>query len=443
MTTNQQAFQEIILDSIADGVFTVDMQRTITSFNKSAERITGTPKKEAIGRQCWEVFRANICQNNCALEHTLQTGKPCINKTVHIVNNNGKKIPISISTALLKTTRGKVVGGVETFRDLSPLEELRKELLGKHTFADIITKDNAMLRIFDVLPSMAKSNSTMLIIGESGTGKELLARAIHNLSDRASGPFVSVNCSALPDTLLESELFGYKKGAFTDAKKDKPGRFTLAKGGTLFLDEIGDISKAMQAKLLRVLQEKTFEPLGAVSSEKADVRIITATNQDLDLLVKNNDFRKDLFYRINVLTVQLPPLRHRRQDIPLLVEHFITHFNGLYRKEITHISDEALQILMRHEFSGNIRELQNIIEHAIIMCPSIVIEKAHLPEYLIKESVSPATAAGVTPQNMEEFERMRIEDALAVCRYNKKEAAQKLGIHVTTLWRKMKRLGIE
>jgi len=442
MTTNQQAFQEIILDSIADGVFTVNMQRIITSFNRSAERITGISKKEAIGRQCWEVFRANICQNDCALEHTLSTGKPCINTTVHIVNSNGKKIPISISTALLKTTRGKIVGGVETFRDLSPLEELRKELLGKHTFADIITKDNAMLRIFDVIPSMAKSNSTMLIIGESGTGKELFARAIHNLSDRASGPFVSVNCSALPDTLLESELFGYKKGAFTDAKKDKPGRFTLAKGGTLFLDEIGDISKAMQAKLLRVLQEKTFEPLGAVSSEKADVRIVTATNQDLDLLVKNNDFRKDLFYRINVLTVQLPPLRKRRQDIPLLIEHFIAHFNGLYRKEITNIGDEALQILMRHEFNGNIRELQNIIEHAIIMCPSVVVEKSHLPDYLLKESASPASGGSEAPQNIEEFERMRIEEALALCHYNKQETAQKLGIHVTTLWRKMKSLGI-
>jgi len=442
MTTNQQAFQEIILDSIADGVFTVDMQRIITSFNRSAERITGISKKEAIGRQCWEVFRANICQNDCALEHTLSTGKPCINTTVHIVNSNGKKIPISISTALLKTTRGKIVGGVETFRDLSPLEELRKELLGKHTFADIITKDNAMLRIFDVIPSMAKSNSTMLIIGESGTGKELFARAIHNLSDRASGPFVSVNCSALPDTLLESELFGYKKGAFTDAKKDKPGRFTLAKGGTLFLDEIGDISKAMQAKLLRVLQEKTFEPLGAVSSEKADVRIVTATNQDLDLLVQNNDFRKDLFYRINVLTVQLPPLRKRRQDIPLLIEHFIAHFNGLYRKEITHVGDEALQILMRHEFNGNIRELQNIIEHAIIMCPSVVVEKSHLPDYLLKESASPASGGSEAPQNIEEFERMRIEEALALCHYNKQETAQKLGIHVTTLWRKMKSLGI-
>ncbi len=442
MTTNQQAFREIILDSIADGVFTVDMQRIITSFNRSAERITGISKKEAIGRRCWEVFRANICQNNCALEHTLSTGKPCINTTVHIVNSKGKKIPISISTALLKTTRGKVVGGVETFRDLSPLEELRKELLGKHTFADIITKDNAMLRIFDVLPSMARSNSTMLIIGESGTGKELLARAIHNLSDRASGPFVPVNCSALPDTLLESELFGYKKGAFTDAKKDKPGRFTLAKGGTLFLDEIGDISKAMQAKLLRVLQEKTFEPLGAVASEKADVRIITATNQDLDLLVKNNDFRKDLFYRINVLTVQLPPLRKRRQDIPLLIEHFIAHFNGLYRKEITHIGDEALQILMRHEFNGNIRELQNIIEHAIIMCPSVVVEKSHLPDYLLMESASPAAGGSEAPQNIEEFERLRIEETLALCHYNKQETAQKLGIHVTTLWRKMKSLGI-
>ena len=442
MKTKQPAFQETILDSINDGVFTVDKDWKITSFNMSAEKITGTPKKEAIGKRCRDVFRTDVCERSCVLDRTLKTGKPCINKTVHIINRKGEKIPISVSTAILKTPRGTIVGGVETFRDMSVIEELKREILGKHRFADIITKNHAMLRIFDVLPGMAKSDSTMLITGDSGTGKELLAHAIHSLSNRADGPFISVNCGALPDNLLESELFGYKKGAFTDAKQDKPGRFHLARGGTIFLDEIGDISRAMQVKLLRVLQEKSFDPLGAVKSEEADVRIITATNQELSKLVEEKKFRKDLYYRINVLTINLPPLRQRKGDIPLLVEHFINHFNSIYQKEITGLDDEAVSILMKHSFPGNIRELQNILEHALIMCPSGTIKKEHLPEYLL-ESNTIETVENALPENMQDFERQKIITTLEQNRYNKHKTAKQLGMHVTTLWRKMKRLGIK
>ena len=441
MKTNQPAFQETILDSINDGVFTVDKEWKITSFNKSAERITGIKKEEAIGKRCRDVFRADVCENDCVLEHTIKTGKPCINKTVHIINRNGEKTPISVSTAILKTPRGKIAGGVETFRDMSVIEELKREIFGKHRFADIITKDHYMLKIFDVLPGMAKSDSTILLTGDSGTGKELLARAIHSLSNRADGPFISVNCGALPDSLLESELFGYKKGAFTDAKQDKPGRFHLAKGGTIFLDEIGDISKAMQVKLLQVLQEKRFDPLGAVKSEEADVRIITATNQDLSNLIEEKKFRKDLYYRINVLTIKLPPLQQRKGDIPLLIEHFINHFNSIYQKEIIGLDDEAVGILMKHHFPGNIRELQNIIEHASIMCPSGTITKKHLPEYL-QESNNSEDVENAMPENIQDFERQKIKSVLEKNRCNKRKTAKQLGINVTTLWRKMKKLGI-
>ena len=265
-----------ILDSIADGVFTIDREWRITSFNKAAEDITSIPKDEAIGQKCWDVFRASICESECALKQTIETGRPVVNKTVYIVDPNGRQIPVSISTALLKDEKGNIIGGVETFRDLSVVEALQRELHKSYSFEDIISKNKNMRKIFAVLPSVAESNTTVLIEGESGTGKELIARAIHNLSPRRDKPMITVNCGALPDTLLESELFGYKAGAFTDARNDKPGRFALAEGGTLFLDEIADISPALQVRLLRVLQEHTYEPLGGTESVKADVRIIAA-----------------------------------------------------------------------------------------------------------------------------------------------------------------------
>jgi len=441
MNKNNETFQETILDSIADGVFTVDKEWKITSFNKSAEIITRIPKEVAIGKKCWEVFRTDICEHECVLKKSMRTGKPCINVTEQIINREGRKLTVSVSAAVLTTPKGTIVGGVETFRDISYIEELKKEILGKHSYADIITKDEVMMRIFDVLPEMARSDSTILITGDSGTGKELLARAIHSLSNRVDGPFISVNCGALPDSLLESELFGYKKGAFTDAKQDKPGRFHLAKGGTIFLDEIGDISKAMQVKLLQVLQEKRFDPLGAVKSEEADVRIITATNQDLSNLIEEKKFRKDLYYRINVLTIKLPPLQQRKGDIPLLIEHFINHFNSIYQKEIIGLDDEAVGILMKHHFPGNIRELQNIIEHASIMCPSGTITKKHLPEYL-QESNNSEDVENAMPENIQDFERQKIKSVLEKNRCNKRKTAKQLGINVTTLWRKMKKLGI-
>jgi len=344
MTTPPPKQTEIILDSIADGVFTIDLERRITSFNKAAETITGIRKKDAIGRYCWDVFRASICEQACSLRQTLESGAAIVNGSIFIVNSAGDRIPVSISTGILKDNQGKIIGGVETFRDLSVVEELRKELAGHHSFMDIISKNDQMLRLFGLLELIAESDTTVLIEGESGTGKELFAKAIHSLSHRKKGPLVTINCGSLPDTLLESELFGYKAGAFTDAKRDKPGRITQAEGGTLFLDEIGDVSAMLQVRLLKVLQDKVYEPLGSTGVENADVRIVAATNKNLERLVSQGDFRRDLYYRINVVKLSLPPLKERKDDIPLLIDHFIRKFNRLNGKEIQGISPEALPI---------------------------------------------------------------------------------------------------
>ena len=371
---------DVILDSIADGVFTIDNEKNITSFNQAAEKITGITKKQAIGQRCFDVLHANICQTACALERTLETGKQLIDVPITVITSEGKTTPVSISTAVLKDRQGKVIGGVETFRDLSSLEVLRKEISRRYTFQDIISKNHAIHKMFDVLPDIADSDSTVLIQGPSGSGKELFARAIHSLSHRKTKPYIVVNCGALPDTLLESELFGYLKGAFTDAKKDKPGRFALAEGGTLFLDEIAEFSNALQVKLLRVLQEKEYEPLGATSFRKANVRIITATNQDLSQLLARGTFREDLYYRINVVKIELPPLSERREDIPLLVDHFINQFNIKTGKKIAGMPNHLLSMFMEYDWPGNVRELENIIEHAFVLCHGPQIEIEHLPK---------------------------------------------------------------
>jgi PAS domain S-box-containing protein len=430
---------DIILDSIADGVFTVDLGWRITSFNAAAERITGIQRDEAIGKLCAEVFRANVCEDSCVLRRTMDSGEQVVNEEISIVRADGETIPVSISTALLKDPDGTIVGGVETFRDLSVIIELRKELAGSHKFHDIISKNHRMLRLFDILPDLAESESTVLIAGESGTGKELFARAIHDLSPRGGGPIVSVNCGALPDTLLEAELFGVKAGAFTDARWDRPGRFTLAEGGTIFLDEIGDVSQATQVKLLRVLQERIYVPLGSAQSKTADVRIIAATNRDLDAMVEEGTFRRDLYYRINVVQLEIPPLRERRDDIPLLVDHFIGRFNRLRGRNVGGVTAEVMAILMRHDFQGNVRELENIIEHAFVLCRSGMIGVRHLPDRFRKVAEREPIDTGSLP----ELEGRFILDALRRNGWHRERTAVELGIHKTTLWRKIRRLGIE
>ena len=443
---DRPAIQAIILDSITEGVFTINGDFRITSFNAAAERITGTPRADAVGKPCREILRASICEGRCALEQTMRTGKPVIGKQVTILDARGGRKPLSVTTALLRDDDGRIVGGVETFRDLTMIEQLRKEIERESRFEDILSRSHLMKKLFDILPDVAESGSTVLLEGESGTGKELFARAIHALASRRKKPFVAVNCAALPDTLLESELFGYRAGAFTDARRDTPGRIARAAGGTLFLDEIGDVSPALQVRLLRFLQERTYEPLGAMEPVAADVRVIAATNRHLEDRVREGAFREDLYYRVNVVCLTLPPLRDRMEDIPLLADHFVSRLNRLRGKEITGLTDAALECLMGYRFPGNVRELENIIERAFILCRSGAIDRHHLPDGLCGQVRAPAAPRADPAKGYRSFRAMEeafLRRALERNGGSRLSTARELGIHKTTLYRKLKSLGIE
>ncbi len=432
---------DIILESISDGVFTVDHEWRIMSFNAAAEKITGIPRAEAIGNYCWDVFRANMCEGNCALKRTMNEGEPIVSSSTYIINSDRKRIPITVSTSVLKTEDGNIIGGVETFRDMSVIEELRKELDSRYQAGDMVSSSVSMKRIFELIPHVADSDSTVLIQGETGTGKEILAQAIHNASPRKEKPFIAINCGALPDNLLESELFGYKKGAFTNAVKDKPGYFAAAEGGTVFLDEIGEISQAFQVKLLRVIESLEYTPLGSVSSVKANIRILAATNKNLNEMVLNGGFRQDLYYRINIVHMDLPPLRERMEDIPLLVNRFIEKMNRIKGRNLLGIEHEALSVLMSHGFPGNIRELENMIEHAFVLCREGSINMTHLPSTIVPDITKTSNTDSIV-EAVKNAEADAILDALKRNNYNKTAAAVDLGMHKSTLFRKIKKLGI-
>jgi PAS domain S-box-containing protein len=431
---------QVILDSIEEGVFTVNQEWRIMSFNRAAEKITGFTHKEAIGKYCYEIFRTNVCGEGCILRKTLKTNTPISNMPIYIKRADGRQIPISVNTAVLRASNDSIIGGVETFRDLSAISALKKAFLKNHSFEDIVSKNSRMLRYFEILPQIAASDSTILIEGATGTGKEYLARAIHNHSPRREGPFVAVNCGALPDTLIESELFGYKAGAFTDAKKDKAGRFALAQNGTIFLDEIGDISPAVQVRLLRVLQNRTYEPLGSTQSVKTNARIITATHRNIEERVKENLFREDLFYRINVMRISLPPLSQRQEDIPLLVDYFVDHFNRLKGKQIPGLAQGAMTALMMYDWPGNIRELENTIEHAFVLCSQGLIQLQHLPERIQPFHISEPIPDGLTLADME---KLAITQALKRNHWKRVATARELSIDKNTLRRKILRHGIQ
>ncbi|AKJ63409.1 sigma-54 interaction domain-containing protein [Kiritimatiella glycovorans] len=430
---------EAMLDCIAEGVFTVDREKRITFFNRAAERITGFDATDAIGRPCSEIFRSDVCGERCIVDEVTQTEASVTDRRVTIIDHYGRPFTVCVNAAPLRDARGTCIGGIETFRDVSGEEDLRRRVEQNYTFQDIVSRHPDMHDIFAILPDVAASEVPVLIEGESGTGKELLARAIHNLSDRSEGPFIAVNCGALPDTLLESELFGHRKGAFTDARSDRPGRFDAARGGTLFLDEIGNISAAMQVRLLRVLQEKTYEPLGSSEPVRSDARILAATNRRLADLLSEGTFRQDLYYRLNVLRLELPPLRERRCDIPLLAEHFRRRFNAETGKEIERLDPAVYEILMRHDFPGNIRELENVIQHAFVLCRGNAVQPQHLPAEL-RESTEDQTSP---PLTLKGLEQKAIRSALRDQAGNRAAAARQLGINPSTLYRKMHRYGID
>jgi PAS domain S-box-containing protein len=438
---SNQEYYNIILDSIEEGVFTVDLDWFITSFNKAAERITGVSKEEAIGRLCWEVFGSHVCNTaDCAIRKAMHIDTPIINRPVYIHRSDDKRIPISVNASILKDRNGHMIGGVETFRDLSAISRLRKSLRKHYSFENMVSKNQKMLEIFSTLLLIADSDCTVLIEGATGTGKELLARAIHNSSPQKNGAFVPVNCGALPDTLIESELFGYKAGAFTDAKMDKPGRFARAQNGTIFLDEIGDISTALQTRLLRVLEEKVYEPLGSVKPKETNARVVVATHQELEKLVEEKIFREDLFFRINVMRLKLPTLAERKEDIPLLVNHFIDRFNRGKKNKILGLTQEAMASVMLYDWPGNIRDLENAIEHAFVLCKEELIRLRHLPDKLLSEINAIFATNGTT---LKDIEKNAILQALQRNNWKKAATAKELGIDKNTLRRKIIRYGIE
>lgn len=433
---------ESILESISDGVFTVDLDWRITYFNQAAVEITGVSKEQAIGSLCSEVFKASMCERGCPLRKTLESGAHLINRPGFLVRGDGQKVPITVSTAIMTDARGRVLGGAETFRDLSEVEDLRQQLQDRTAFGSMVSSSPLMVRMLHTLPAYAESMSTILIQGETGTGKEVLARALHGASPRSKGPFVAVNCGALPDDLLESELFGYRKGAFTGAEKDKPGRFASAEDGTLFLDELGEISPSMQVKLLRVLQEREYEPLGSNHPVPTNARIMAATNRDLKALVAEGKFRLDLYYRIHVLTLTMPPLRHRQEDIAGLARGFLTRFSHRMGKALEGISEEALALLQAHPWPGNIRELENVIERAVVVCATGFIQPQDLPA---DWGPAPEKRGGpeTFKQARDEAERQSILQALTLHHNHRGEAARSLGIDKSTLYRRAAALGLE
>jgi len=429
---------EAVVHSISDGVLTVDREWRITCFNRAAEVITGYRRADVLGRNCHEILRSDLCWDACPMRRTLESGKPVSGLVVYITDVNDQKIPVSVSTALYRDRRGRLKGGVETFRDLRQIEALRKQVEQSYTSGDIVSRNPRLQEILQLLPVVAESGSTVLIRGETGTGKELFARTIHNQSPRRDGPFVAVNCACFPETLVESELFGYEKGAFTGADHAKPGRFARAEDGTLFLDEVGNLPLPTQAKLLRVLQNRTFEPLGGTEPVGTNARIVTATNQDLSAMVQEGEFRRDLYYRINVLELFLPPLRERPEDILPLIRHFTAQLTLVHGERVEGVTSEALRILMAYEYPGNIRELENIIEHGFVLTDGPLIDVGHLPLRLVQD-YQPRTG----PVTLEDCQRRVILDALERNEWNRQAAARELGIHKSTLYRQLHRLHIQ
>jgi PAS domain S-box-containing protein len=433
---------QAIMNSINDGVFTVDEKYHLTAFNRAAQEITRFSEAEVLGKPCREVFRSSTCREECPLRKTMRTGHSVTNFELEILTRRNSYLPISVSTALLKDEAGKVIGGVETFRDMSQIKQLTEELAGKYSFGNIIGKSYRMQGIYKLVTDVAVTTSTVLIEGETGTGKELVARAIHYHSPRREYPFITVSCAALPETLLESELFGHVKGAFTGAISDRKGRFESAAGGTVFLDEIGEISPAVQVKLLRVLESQQFERVGETKTIHVDIRLIAATNQTLLKKVEKGEFRQDLYYRLNIVRLKLPPLRERREDIPLLLEHFITLFNKRTGRHVTGISLEAMNILVDHPWPGNVRQLENSIEHAFIHCRSGLIQPQHLPEELGLPDKKILARVSQKRRPLAELERELIIETLAKHKGNRTFTARDLGISRSSLWRKMKKHNI-
>lgn len=440
---------KVILDNIAVGVFTVNTQFMITSFNQEAERLTGFSKEEAMGRYCYEIFRADKCYTGCALQTSIENKAKVTKERVTILDKNNSELPVEITTSALRDQEGNFIGGVESFIDDSECYILESKIQEQYSFHNIVSKDEKILELLEIMPALAASDTAILLLGETGTGKDLFARTIHNLSPRQERPFVKVNCAALPEHLLESELFGYQKGAFTDAKNNKPGRFQLAHQGTLFLDEIGDLPLALQAKLLQALEDKEFFPLGATRPVKIDTRIIVSTNRNLPSMVESGLFRVDLYYRLKVAVMHISPLRERQADIPILIDHFCKEICALQHLPRKAFSNRSREILLKYSYPGNIRELKNIVEYAVLIESDDIIHPGSLPQYVWEEvnqninirksSIHTTEDSNILQDSVQTTEKERLKQALAACYWRKDMTAAYLGISRTTLWRRMKK----
>ncbi len=435
---------KIILDNLDIGVLTVDRGGHITFFNNRVETITGFNRGDVLGKSCSMIFGNASSHDRLLFNETIADGQARSSTEGEIKTREGQVIPMRANYMALKNEDGRIVGGLATIADLSLKYQFNSEIKGRYTFYDMVGKDPAIVKIFEIVPVVASSDATILIEGPTGTGKDVLAKVIHNASRRSKNPLVKVNCAALPDNLLESEMFGYVKGAFTGAETDKPGRFQEADGGTIFLDEIGDLPLSLQAKLLRVLEDKEFYPLGSRKTTQVDVRIISATNQNLERLVSEKRFREDLFYRLNVMRLDLPPLKDRRGDIPLLISHILKRLCATRDTMVEKFSNNAMEVLLNYDYPGNVRELQNIIEHALIVCQDRIIERNHLPLSLQGGMPVPLPTEEKRPFDKEiEFsEKTIILDRLQKFNWNKGKTAAALDINRTTLWRKMKKYNI-
>ena len=435
---------KIILDNLDIGVLTVDRGGHVTFFNNRVETITGFNRGDVLGKSCSMIFGNASSHDMLLFNETIADGQARSSTEGEIKTREGQVIPMRANYMALKNEDGRIVGGLATIADLSLKYQFNSEIKGRYTFYDMVGKDPAIVKIFEIVPVVASSDATILIEGPTGTGKDVLVKVIHNAGQRSKKPLVKVNCAALPDNLLESEMFGYVKGAFTGAETDKPGRFQEADGGTIFLDEIGDLPLSLQAKLLRVLEDKEFYPLGSRKTTQVDVRIISATNQNLERLVSEKRFREDLFYRLNVMRLDLPPLKDRRGDIPLLISHILKRLCATRDTMVEKFSNNAMEVLLNYDYPGNVRELQNIIEHALIVCQDRVIERNHLPLSLQGGMPVPLPTEEKRPFDKEiEFsEKTIILDKLQKFNWNKGKTAAALDINRTTLWRKMKKYNI-
>jgi PAS domain S-box-containing protein len=435
---------EAIFQSRSEGTFTIDTDWTVTSFNRAAEKITGYTQQDALGRKCWELFQSRKCRKGCHMEFTMSKQKVSPENEIFITQKGGKQVPVRVNSAPLFNAQQEYIGGIETFRDITEIKNLQRQLEERFRFENLVGRSKAMQKVYVLLENVAQSDSTVMLSGESGTGKELVAMAIHLNSDRKNKPFVVVNCSAFAETLLESELFGHERGAFTGAIRTKQGHLELAHGGTLFLDEIGDISLPVQVKLLRVLETRQFERVGSTKTIKMDVRLICATNKNLQDEVRGKRFREDLYYRINVFNIHLPPLRERMDDLPLLLDYFLEKLRLKFKKNVQSLSPSALNLLEGHNWPGNIRELENVLEHAFVLCHTKIILPEHLPEWLLNQDKISETNIGTidSDYSLQHAERIVLKSMLEKFGGHRGKTAQALGIDKSTLWRKMKKYKI-